>query len=182
MIGRTGGGTERTDLFVEKLQQRLRVEQRLCLLIEKGLVCGTSAFGDEQELVGIARHRLDVNLRRQIRTCIPLFIHVERRDLAVTQIGFDIGFEDARARAGSSLPPIVQTRCPFLAKTSAVPVSWHIGSTPPAAMLAFFNISKATNLSFEEASASSTIVRSCRRWDGRSRCDASRKASAASSV
>jgi hypothetical protein len=29
----------------------------------------------------------------------------------------------------------------------AVPVSWHIGSTPPAAMLAFFSRSKATNLS-----------------------------------
>jgi len=29
-----------------------------------------------------------------------------------------------------------------------VPVSWHIGKMPPAAMLAFFNRSKRTNLSF----------------------------------
>ena len=33
----------------------------------------------------------------------------------------------------------------------AVPVSWHIGSTPPAAMLAFLRKSKATNLSLSEA-------------------------------
>ena len=39
----------------------------------------------------------------------------------------------------------------------AVPVSWHIGSTPPAAMLAFLRKSKATNLSLSEASGSSTI-------------------------
>ena len=31
--------------------------------------------------------------------------------------------------------------------TIAVPVSWHIGSTPPAAMLAFFSRSSATNRS-----------------------------------
>ena len=39
----------------------------------------------------------------------------------------------------------------------AVPVSWHIGSTPPAAMLAFLRKSKATNLSLSEASGSSTM-------------------------
>jgi hypothetical protein len=43
----------------------------------------------------------------------------------------------------------------------AVPVSWHIGSTPPAAMLAFFRKSKATNLSLSLASSSSRIARSC---------------------
>jgi hypothetical protein len=32
--------------------------------------------------------------------------------------------------------------------TIAVPVSWHIGSTPPAAMLAFFSSSSATKRSF----------------------------------
>ena len=51
----------------------------------------------------------------------------------------------------------------------AVPVSWHIGSTPPAAMLAFFRKSKATNLSLSEASGSSTIDFSEARCAGRSR-------------
>ncbi|MEY9540306.1 hypothetical protein ABIE85_003366 [Bradyrhizobium diazoefficiens] len=49
----------------------------------------------------------------------------------------------------------------------AVPVSWHIGSTPPAAMLAFFKKSSATNLSFGLASPSSRIARSCFKWPGR---------------
>ena len=35
---------------------------------------------------------------------------------------------------------------PFLPMMIAVPVSWHTGNTPPAAMLAFFRKSSATNL------------------------------------
>ena len=53
------------------------------------------------------------------------------------------------------------------ATTIAVPVSWHIGSTPPAAMLAFFRKSKATNLSLSLASLSSRMERSCFRCPGR---------------
>ena len=41
--------------------------------------------------------------------------------------------------SAASSSPSVQTRRPFLPTTIAVPVSWHIGSTPPAAMLAFFS-------------------------------------------
>jgi hypothetical protein len=62
--------------------------------------------------------------------------------------------------------------------TMAVPVSWHIGSTPPAEMLAFFSSSSATYLSFEEASLSSRMLRSCWRWPGRSRWEMSWKAAA----
>ena len=64
------------------------------------------------------------------------------------------------AIAASSSPP-VQTSWPFLPMTMAVPVSWHIGSTPPAEMLAFFSSSSATYLSLAEASGSSRIARSC---------------------
>ena len=46
----------------------------------------------------------------------------------------------------SSLPG-VSTCCPRLPMTMAVPVSWHIGRTPAAAILAFFSRSSATNLS-----------------------------------
>ena len=42
--------------------------------------------------------------------------------------------------------------------TIAVPVSWHIGSTLPAAMLAFFSRSSATKRSLAEASGSSRIA------------------------
>ena len=67
-----------------------------------------------------------------------------------------------RAMASSSPPP-VKTRWPFFALTIAVPVSWHIGSTPPAAIVAFFNRSRATNRSLSLASGSSSTVRSWRR-------------------
>jgi hypothetical protein len=53
--------------------------------------------------------------------------------------------------------------------TIAVPVSWHIGSTPPAAILAFFSRSSATKRSLAEASGSSRIARTCVRWLVRSR-------------
>ena len=41
------------------------------------------------------------------------------------------------AIAPSSVPSVKMAR-PFLPMTIAVPVSWHIGRMPPAAMLAFF--------------------------------------------
>ena len=48
----------------------------------------------------------------------------------------------------SSSRPSVSTCWPRLPITIAVPVSWHIGSTPPAAMQALRSRSPATNLSF----------------------------------
>jgi hypothetical protein len=69
--------------------------------------------------------------------------------------------------SASSSPPAVSTFCPRLPMTIAVPVSWHIGSTPAAAMLAFFSRSSATNLSLADASGSSMIRRSCARCAGR---------------
>ena len=36
-------------------------------------------------------------------------------------------------------PPSVQTRRPFLPMMIAVPVSWHMGRMPPAAIFAFFS-------------------------------------------
>ena len=62
----------------------------------------------------------------------------------------------------------------------AVPVSWHIGSTPPAAMLAFLRKSKATNLSLSDASGSSTIDFRLLRCAGRNRCEMSMNAASAS--
>ena len=64
-----------------------------------------------------------------------------------------------RAMASSSPPP-VNTNWPFLPFTMAVPVSWHIGSTPPAEMQAFFSRSRATKRSLAEASGSSRMLRS----------------------
>jgi hypothetical protein len=65
-----------------------------------------------------------------------------------------------RAIARSSPPP-VKTNWPFLPLTIAVPVSWHIGSTPPAAIDAFFSRSSATKRSLSLASGSSRMFRNC---------------------
>ena len=46
--------------------------------------------------------------------------------------------------SAASSAPSVQTYWPFLAMTMAVPVSWQLGSTMPAEMLAFLSSSSAT--------------------------------------
>ena len=69
----------------------------------------------------------------------------------------------------SSSWPLVSTCWPRLPITIAVPVSWHIGSTPPAAMQAFLSRSLATKRSFGEACGSSRIDRSWRKCAGRSK-------------
>jgi hypothetical protein len=61
----------------------------------------------------------------------------------------------------------VSTPSDFLPITIAVPVSWHIGSTPPAEMLTFLRRSRATKRSFPLASGSSMILRSWARCAGR---------------
>jgi hypothetical protein len=61
----------------------------------------------------------------------------------------------------------VKTNWPFFALTIAVPVSWHIGRTPPAAIDAFLSRSRATNRSLSLASGSSSTRRSWARWAGR---------------
>ena len=78
--------------------------------------------------------------------------HRERRHLGIAEVGFGVG---ARRRPSSApLPrrPRPRTRWPFLPNTSAVPVSWHMGSTPAAAMLAFLSRSSATKRSLADAS------------------------------
>ena len=67
----------------------------------------------------------------------------------------------------SSSCPSVSTYRPRLPITIAVPVSWHMGSTPPAAMLALRSRSSATKRSFGEAAGSSMMLRSWARWAGR---------------
>ena len=83
--------------------------------------------------------------------------------------------------ATSSLPSVSTCR-PRLPITMAVPVSWHIGSTPPAATLALRSRSRATNRSLGEAAGSSTIARSCARCAGRRKWAMSCIASAVSAV
>ena len=82
----------------------------------------------------------------------------------------------------ASSPPPVNTNWPFLPLTIAVPVSWHIGSTPPAAMVAFLSRSRATKRSLSLASGSSSTLRSWARWSARRKWAMSCIAAAVSAV
>src|SRR5256885_8214493 len=96
-----------------------------------------------------------VTIRR--RLCVGFFFFFSSRRRHTRLQG------DWSSDVCSSDLPSVHTSRPFLALMIAVPVSWHIGKTPPAAMLAFFRKSNATNLSLSLASGSSKIGRaSCR--------------------
>ena len=95
VIGRAGRGSQGADLRVEELDQGLRVQQGLGLLVLIGLVGRAAAFGHEQELVGVAAGGVEVDLRRQIVAGVDLFVHVQRRDLAVAQVHLAIGPRDA---------------------------------------------------------------------------------------
>ena len=91
--------------------------------------------------------------------------------------GFGVGAVDAPHRA-SSLLPSTQTRWPSLPNT-AVPVSWHIGSTPPArrwrsSANRWRRSDRWTTLPNRQEACSEA------RWTGRSRWEASWNARTAS--
>ena len=178
MVRRAGRGAERLHLLEEPRQQRLLVEQRLGLLEQVALVGAAAALGHEQELVGVAVDGGDLDLGRQVVAGVLLVVHVERRHLAVAQVATS---GTCRTRRGRWPPrrrrPGEARTGPSCAFTIAVPVSWHIGSTPPAAMSAFFSRSRATNRSLSLASGSSRMLRSCWRWPGRRKWAMSRIAS-----
>ena len=91
VVRRTGRRTEVLYLLPDELRQRFLVQQRLGLLIEKSLVGRTAAFGDEKELVLVARFGIDVYLGRQVVAAVLLFGHGERHHHRITQITVAVG-------------------------------------------------------------------------------------------
>ena len=86
MVGRAGGGAEREDFFLEKLDHPVMGQKCRRALIKEGLVGGTAALGDEQEFVGVVAFLIDVDLGRQIVFGVLLLEHRQRGELRVTQI------------------------------------------------------------------------------------------------
>jgi hypothetical protein len=113
VIGRAGGGAERSDLLGDEAEQRLRVQQRLGLLVEEGLVGRATPLGYEEQVVLVARLGVDLDLRRQVRAGVLLAVHVERRHLRVAQVALLVGAVDAArertgvVRAGEDPLPLV---------------------------------------------------------------------------
>ena len=96
VIRRARGGAERLHLLGQELDEGLRVQDGLGLLVEVALVGGASALGDEEELELRSAHSGDVDLRRQIRASILLGVEVERGELRVAQVVLRIGLIHAQ--------------------------------------------------------------------------------------
>ena len=181
VVRRAGGGAERLHLVEHPRQQRRLVEQRLGLLEQVALVGAAAALGDEQELVGVAVDGGDLDLGRQVGAGVDLVVHRERRHLAVAQVAREVRAAARRAAIAASSPPPVSTNWPFLPFTIAVPVSWHIGSTPPAAIDGVLQQVEGDEAVVVDASGSSRMLRSCcevGRCAGSGRCRASPRRSA----
>jgi hypothetical protein len=84
-------------LLVQESGQPLRVQQRLGLLVEERLVGRAAALGQHQELVlrGRAGRAVQLDLRRQVRSGVPLVPERGRRHLRVAQVQLVVGGEDA---------------------------------------------------------------------------------------
>ena len=95
VVRRAGRGAERLHLLEQPRQQGRLVEQRLGLLEQVALVRAAAALGHEQELVGVAVGRRDLDLRRQVVARVALLVHVDRRHLAVAQVARQVGVEHA---------------------------------------------------------------------------------------
>ena len=137
MIGRAGGGAERHHLLLEEGEHALVRQDRGRRLEQEGLVGRAAALGDEQKFVSVLTLGIDLDLRRHVVAGVLLLEHADGRELRIAQVLFQIRVARALRERASSLPS-VKTKRPRLPMMMAVPVSWHIGSTPPAAMLAFF--------------------------------------------
>ncbi len=87
MIRRTSGSTQRLHLLNEERQQSaLVLDSSLCHRIEVSLVCRTSTLGNTNKAILVALGSLDVNLSRQVATCVHLVVHIQRSILRVAQI------------------------------------------------------------------------------------------------
>src|SRR3546814_4826200 len=64
-------------------------------LFRSGLVGRATAFGHEQELVGVALCGIELDLGRQVAAGILLLEHRQRRQLRIAQVGLGIGAVDA---------------------------------------------------------------------------------------
>ena len=107
------GRADRPDRFLQELEEAAGAHDRRHRLVEKGLVGGPPALGDEQELERIAVIGMQVDLRGQIGAGVDLLVHRERGQLAVAEVGLRVGPVDAPGKglavvaAGPDLLPLV---------------------------------------------------------------------------
>ena len=95
VVRRAGGRAEGLHLAHEERHEGAGIEDGLGLLVEVAFVGAAAAFGDAQEAVFHSFGGLDVDLGRQIALGVDLFIHGQRCILAVAEILFGVGLENA---------------------------------------------------------------------------------------
>ena len=98
VIRRARGGAERLHLLGQELDEGLRVQDGLGLLVEVALIGRTAALGDEEELELGTLDRGDVDLRGEIGAGVLLGVEVERRELRVAQVVLRVGLVDAQGK------------------------------------------------------------------------------------
>ena len=81
VIRRTSCSAERLHLTHEERHEGVGIEDSLGFLIEITLVGRTTTFGDAKEVIFVAVSGFDVDLRREVATCVHLIVHSEGRIL-----------------------------------------------------------------------------------------------------
>ena len=99
VIRRAGCGAKGTHLLdKERKESSFILDGGLGHRIEIGLVGRSAAFGDHDETVLRASHRLYVNLGGKVALGVDLIVHVERSILAVSEVLLSIGVEYTEAQ------------------------------------------------------------------------------------
>ena len=96
VIRRARGGAERLHLLGQELDEGLRIQDGLGLLVEVALVGRTAALGDEEELELGTLDGGEVDLRGEVRAGVLLGVEVERRELRVAEVVLRVGLIDAQ--------------------------------------------------------------------------------------
>ena len=86
VVRRARRGSEEVHLLGDELGQRGRIEECLRLLEQVALVGRAAALRHEEELVGGAVDRGDLDLGRKVRAGVDLAVHVEWCHLRVAQV------------------------------------------------------------------------------------------------
>jgi hypothetical protein len=94
VVRRAGGRAQVLHLVDQELLQLARLEERLGLLPEHGLVGRASALGHEEELVGRPLGGVDVDLCRKVVAGVLLLVEVQGAGLRVAQVLPGVGLPD----------------------------------------------------------------------------------------
>src|ERR1035441_4872176 len=95
VVRRAGGGAQGPDLLLEEGEHPGRVQYRLGLLVQEGLVGRAAALGHEQELVLIPAGGVDLHLPGQVAARVLLGEHGQRRELGVPEVQRGVRVVDA---------------------------------------------------------------------------------------